>query len=358
VQNHSGRWVRVSRQNPCPICGKPDNCEVSTDGTVVWCGRVSEGSLRENAGGQFLHRLNAAADHGAQTYCVNHPRRPSRVRRDWTAALRFYGQESELAVLALASLLGVSPEALRSLGVGWHPELRFWTIPERDGDGRVIGISTRFEDGSKKRLRGGRAGLTYADSWDTGSGPILLVEGGSDVAALMSIGFSVVGRPSNCGGTDLLVDLLFDVPVKREIVVVGERDEKPDGAWPGRTGAISTATKLAEGLERPIGWGLPPDSTKDSRAWLLAMPEMPADRLADLFVSGIEITRVNAPVTLHAEPEPTDILSLAEWRNRLLQARLESLGRPGVYLDRSPTGAGKSRVDFDAVQGLLKGGAA
>lgn len=51
------RWQRVSRQNPCPICGKGDNCQVTPDESAVWCGRISTGSVRQNQGGQFLHIL-------------------------------------------------------------------------------------------------------------------------------------------------------------------------------------------------------------------------------------------------------------------------------------------------------------
>lgn len=56
---HQGKdaWRRVSKREPCPICGKPDNCSVSVDGGAVWCGRVSDGSVRENVGGQYLHVL-------------------------------------------------------------------------------------------------------------------------------------------------------------------------------------------------------------------------------------------------------------------------------------------------------------
>jgi hypothetical protein len=42
---------------PCPRCGRNDNCKLSADGAKLWCGRVSEGSIRENAGGQYLHIL-------------------------------------------------------------------------------------------------------------------------------------------------------------------------------------------------------------------------------------------------------------------------------------------------------------
>jgi hypothetical protein len=51
----SDEWNRVSQLKPCPICQKPDNCTVSTDGGAVWCGRVAEGATRVNQGGQFLH---------------------------------------------------------------------------------------------------------------------------------------------------------------------------------------------------------------------------------------------------------------------------------------------------------------
>src|SRR5262245_53494927 len=72
VAGSDGKWSRVSRQHPCPICGKPDNCEVSADGRVVWCGRIPEGSLRQNAGGQFLHRLNDTDQYkGQDRRCVH-----------------------------------------------------------------------------------------------------------------------------------------------------------------------------------------------------------------------------------------------------------------------------------------------
>jgi hypothetical protein len=358
--NHLEQWKRASQAEPCPICGKPDNCEVSVDGGVVWCGRVSEGSVRENKGGQFLHWLKPPGQIGFHPHLSNAAAKPSRPKRprDWTASLKFFARAAEPARLILASELGVSVEALLRLGIGWHPDCRFWTIPERDGAGRVIGISSRTQDGEKKRLYRSNAGLTYAADWDTKSGPILLVEGASDTAALMTIGLSVVGRPSNRAGVHLLVDLLSNLPLDREIVVIGERDEKLDGRWPGRTGAIATATGLAEGLKRPIGWALPPDGAKDSRDWLQKVRNLSEDRMIDLFLSGIEITQVNPPVTVCPEPEPINLMSIEDWRQRMVRGRIESLTKPGNYLDRSPTGAGKSWADLGAIRHLLTSGGA
>ena len=51
-------WNRTTRHNPCPVCGKPDGCEVSPDGAVVICRRVSDGAFREARNGVgWLHRL-------------------------------------------------------------------------------------------------------------------------------------------------------------------------------------------------------------------------------------------------------------------------------------------------------------
>lgn len=346
-----GQWIRVSRRHPCPICPKPDNCTVSEDGRAVWCGRVSEGSVRENNGGQYLHWLD-----GEQAVPMPPPRKQrdaAPVTKDWPKYARRLTQHSEQPRERLAAQLSLSPESLIQLQVGWNPFDAFWSFPERNGDGEIIGISARYTSGKKKRLAGSRAGLTYAEHWDTGDGSILLVEGGSDTAALITLGLTVVGRPSNNGGVELLIDLLEHVPHDRDIIVIGERDEKEDGKWPGKDGAIRTATRLAEELERPVAWSLPPDDAKDSRAWLQTMTVVPADRRADLFLSGLDPTLMRPPLTLPPIEVIGPVVDIGDWREQMLAARLQSLKHPGIYLDASRTGAGKSRVDFDTVLHLL-----
>lgn len=352
VAEHSDNWVRVSHHCTCPLCDKPDNCSVSRDGRMVWCGRVSEGSIRQNAGGQFLHRLSE--DRPYIPPIAAPPRRPKRPPRDWGALAKRLACHAGNARDELAAQLGVSSQALAGLDVGWHAGHRWWSFPERDGDGTVIGINVRHLDGSKQRLFGSRSGLTFADGWDAGGGPILLAEGGSDTAALMTIGLSVVGRPSNTGGVKLLIDLLSDAVADREIIVVGERDRKPDGRWPGREGAVGTAKGLAAGLQRPIGWALPPDDAKDARSWLGSMPALPAARLADLFVSGLEKTVVSPPITVHPPRDRGPILPVEDWRESMLRARIDSFGHPGYYLDASTTGAGKTHVDFHALMSAFQ----
>lgn len=297
-------WVRVTRERPCPICEKPDNCSVSSDGGAVWCGREANGSIRQNDGGQWLHVLREREWPRRDDYrpkpSTSWPtsiKPESKPKEDWGRISKeaFGNLSAKAARHTLATRLGVSVESLCRLGVGWIPSQQCWTIPERDAAGNVIGINRRFDDGSKRRCAGSQAGLTFDPiGWlqsDNESRSVLLVEGGSDTAALLSHGVSAVGRPSNTGGVELLTELLRDVPPDRAIVVMAEHDRKssdslsakvqewhkPDcdgcsACWPGKFGAVTTAKKLAERLGRSIAWAFPPENAKDVRAWLNSRP--------------------------------------------------------------------------------------
>ena len=342
------RWIRVSRETPCPICAKPDNCSVSQDGQTVWCGRVSEGAIRENQGGQYLHRLTSPR--ALPPVLIRPPRAASNSStpvRDVTQLAVQWAIHAGPPRERLASLLGVSVASLAALGVGWHRGV--WTFPERDASGTIIGINRRDPDGTKKRLPGTRAGLTYTAQWDTGTGPVCLVEGASDTAALMDVWGSVIGRPSNNAGVQMLAEMLRTFPADR-LLVIGERDQKPDGRWPGREGAIRTAQGLADRLNRLIGWSFPPGETKDARAWLLAQTDLPTERLASQFLQGLNVSEVlRSPSVVRHLPVEEGV-NLLVWREQMRQARQRSLTTPGCYTDASPTGAGKSHVDLQILE--------
>lgn len=347
--NSFDNWIRVSYRTPCPICGREDNCLVSRDGVMTWCGRISDGSLRENKGGQFLHRLQDDSNQPRSFPVYQAPAQSQPPRTDLPTLAEFWFRQADEHRPRLAKKLGIHWEGLKKIGVGWNSQDRFWSFPEKDASGNIIGISRRFEDGTKKRLKGGKAGLTYPEFWNTGTGPVFLVEGGSDTAALIGVGLSAVGRPSNLGGVALLEELLTSIPRDQDIIVLGERDEKPNGRWPGKEGAVKTAIRLADALDRTILWSLPPDDAKDARDWIQQKSALAPESAAVFFCSGLATHAIQPPPTVVIPQPDAPVVSLTEWRQAMYAARLESLQRPGYYLDTSMTGTGKSSVDVQII---------
>lgn len=179
----------------------------------------------------------------------------------------------------LAKALGLPAEALIRFHVGFNCNDRkkegdriiagqCWTIPMLDGQGRVTGISRRYATGEKRTMSGGTKGVFLPDGWRSLSGPVLIPEGFSDAAALVAIGACAFGRPDVGSGAEILAQLLAHD--RREVVIVGERDQKPDGSWPGRDGANELARRLSGSLGRPVRPILPPEGYKDMREFIIS----------------------------------------------------------------------------------------
>ncbi len=219
------------------------------------------------------------------------PRRPDRRERrpaepkaettptrsiDWPARAAEYAAALTPALRnELAAELGLPASALGVLRIGWCAAEMCWTFPETDGTGKVIGILRRWRGGRKMSMAGGQRGLCNPEKWQDRPGPVYLVEGPSDVLALMALGLSAIARPSNKSGVDHLAELMRGIPPDRAIIVLGEWDMDEKGEWPGRDGAIVTATKLAEQIGRLIQWALPPARAKDARKWATEVKALP-----------------------------------------------------------------------------------
>lgn len=281
----------VTPGTPCPACGKPDWCAWTPDG-MLKCERSVEpppGMRRisvKDGGAVFVFEGDGESPVARRRAPGSSPHRSSSILPHWPSLVRRFQEALGDAVLfALAHNLGVTHAALRSLGIGlatavdlramgsggsgWeesYPHAAF-TFPERRGDGTVVGLSFRSSDGRKGAPSGSfgaRRGLIIPSSLKDLRGPVLIVEGASDLAAAISMGLAAVGRPSNAAGVDDLARLLEGLGV----LVVGEHDAKETGAWPGRDGAIKVAAGLSERWGKPIAWALPPESAKDIRSFL------------------------------------------------------------------------------------------
>src|SRR5262249_43162287 len=134
------------------------------------------------------------------------------------------------------------------------------------------GFGFRLKDGRKGAPSRGRTGLRRGLVLVTGlhamPGQPVVVEGASDVAALLDLNIPAIGRPFNSGGAEILA--LCEWLQPRALLVVGEREQKAGGRWPGRDGAVSVATTLARKWRCAMLWTLPPEGCKDVRAWLNA----------------------------------------------------------------------------------------
>ena len=289
------RTCRVTSRRPCEICGSDGWCiadEYATlcprsngegaacpkkFGTYGWL-HLKHGQIQPTQPRQFQKPKKRLTDAEMHVQMAPHAR-------------HFYrGREAEVAMLA--EQLGVATWTFDALKVGYGTLYgkRCWTFPERNPTGLIVGINARFVESvggkSKLQLSGSRRGLTYVDNWADYSGPVLVVEGGSDTAAGLTLQRAVVGRPSCTGGIEYLVRLLGKLPPNRRIIVVAERDRKKHDdlppkvqarhwqrcpgcmqCWPGRSGATETAKRLTKRLGRRVIWLLP-SGAKDLRDWL------------------------------------------------------------------------------------------
>jgi hypothetical protein len=262
---------------------------------------------------------------------------------------RFVAQLDDTRCAELAAQLGVASDAVRRLyGLVTSDDLRTlkagfagggdypyaYAVPERDADGTIIGFSLRAPDGRKGFFRGMRRGVTVPVGFADMPDPVFVVEGASDVAALLTVGLTAVGRPSNTGGADILIKLLAG----REVIVLGERDMKGDGATPGLTGAKTLARKAADAWGNPIVWALPLDGLKDSRAWVRSLNLDLADGVARKAAGAkiLEHVRANANIV-----EPASAGQAVEGRPHLAVRSLYGIKPQSVewlWRDRIPLG--------------------
>ena len=124
-----------------------------------------------------------------------------------------------------------------------------------------------------------------SESLLTGEGKVLVVEGMSDVAAAHDLGFTGVGRPSNTGGQDIVMELVRG----RETIVMGENDEKATGHWPGRDGMVATFATVRK-VTPAAKMLLPPKAIKDLRAWVVVHHLTQDKFLKYLDTDGVEAT--------------------------------------------------------------------
>lgn len=136
-------------------------------------------------------------------------------------------------------------------------------VSSDDPDDPKAAVCIRTKEGAEKPMKFGYLHI-LKDEGRVASAPILpksdypvvVVEGMTDTAAAMDLGFVAVGRPSNKAGLGLLKELVRN----REVIVVGENDEA------GVEGMVA-AFQIVKETAKDIKQVLPPEHIKDLRQW-------------------------------------------------------------------------------------------
>lgn len=223
-------YRRVTFSEPCLVCKKPDWCLVARDGSGWICARVASHRRIGSAG--WFHRVaGPKAD-----YDIN------RVPRSAFTDFEKLAEECEHRLSfherrRFANSLGVSESSLLAMQVGRMKSPDAYTFPMRDASDRVIGIRLRLMNGKKLSVRGGREGCFIPrGAIGDETTEVIICEGPTDTAAILSSGYPAIGRPSCRGGKDILLQILR----KRDAVIFADDD------GPG----LSGANDLAESLVR------------------------------------------------------------------------------------------------------------
>jgi hypothetical protein len=258
------KMKRVNKRTLCPVCGKPDWCLIAEDGSAAICARIEEGSVKKCGDAGYLHILRNRHDGHNRHKCrvnkrrlvTNVPTGNSRSRDFGQLAEHYKQQLTDDRLNSLATVLGVSPESMRRLNVGWDGKA--YTFPMSNDFGKTIGIQRRCPDGRKLSVRGSRIGLLIPTGLPT-EGILLICEGPTDTAAALDLGYAAIGRP-NCNSRIRMIARFVKV---REVVIIGDNDDA------GKMGAEKLTAKLALYCPK-VRIIYPPASFKDLRDWLRA----------------------------------------------------------------------------------------
>lgn len=262
-------WLRCTRRNPCVVCGKPDWCTFTSDGAHR-CMR-----MYDPPEGMRLVKVDMQGGAIFRGEAVDGRRNPppppvvqavAKPKVAWRLLVENWMMAGWDRLDELADGLNVSVRSLAAMHVGWSEGHKSWTFPMRDAAGKITGVRLRRPDGSKWAVKGSSEGLFYAPAHIGQT--VYVAEGASDVAAMLTLGLSAVGKPSAMGGGPALAELLAG----RDVVLVSDADEV------GKRGAQSTAQHIV-GHARRVRIVVP-SVGKDVREWVRAGADAHRIRMA------------------------------------------------------------------------------
>lgn len=251
MNDQKGVWIRVTKEEPCGICEKPDWC---VRGEKGWnCMRVESAKMLHNGG--WYHPFDESKP-------MPPPPRPAKARPpapDFAALMARYWREDHPMLNEQAEALGLPVEAIKQLGAAWAEDRNAMAIPMHDATHhdrtRPVGIRLRTADGKKFAVTGSTSGIFYPyRALHLSTDRIYICEGPTDTAAAIAMGCFAVGRAACRGGEGIILSVL-DQLNPNEVVIVTDNDS------PG----VSGAKDLMRHIKQPKCQLTPP--TKDLRSF-------------------------------------------------------------------------------------------
>lgn len=224
------KWREVSSRNPCPVCQSKHWCEIHVEGNVHCMKVPSERPMTRRMGGWI---------HGTLPHIP-----PPRTLRTPTRALFDAGAwwQAKRSATRFTGILGWAVSLrLRASSIDWLGACvdgDILAFPMHDGYGKICGIRTRYKNGDKMSIKGSRSGLFLPTVHDDTLEP-LIVEGPTDAAAAMMLGFEPIGRPQCLGTEEAIVRTCKRFGYKRVTICA---DNDSHGA--GMRGALSLSRML------------------------------------------------------------------------------------------------------------------
>ena len=202
-------WRRVTKQHRCPICGKPDWCCYTADGSVVMCMRVESDHPCKGDNGGWIHRMKTGGVCRVSPSRIYAKPEEEHIPARSAESLIAEWKKNTLGIMLaqFASELGVTRSSLERLGCVWNAGQSCWAFPMLDETGKVIGIRLRSK-ARKYSVTKSRTGLFFDPGTGTkrpASSCAWLTEGPTDTAALLSMGArTVIGRSDLTSGWKML----------------------------------------------------------------------------------------------------------------------------------------------------------
>ena len=265
------RWSNVTKDKPCPVCGRPNAnhrskwCIVSPDGDAAICPFTPEGAKKYIEESGYLHVFKRRS---IKTYTRERiPAAQKQSQRrvvNWIVLQKFYHNRlTPSRLIRLSGQLDIHPSILLCLGIGYEGN-NTWTFPMYNDTERIIGIRKRNCTG-KTAVFGSRNGLFMVTSPQPVNENILVVcEGPTDTAKALALGYYAIGKAS-CNTCETLIerylygkairDLFSSVGFKKfSTVVMADNDEV----------GIHYANRLAKRIGAKV---ILPARGKDLREW-------------------------------------------------------------------------------------------